>query len=45
MYYICSVWAKGQGLQIFFDACINQIGVEIHLATHAYCQSLTVSTG
>ena len=24
---------RGQGSQFFFDACINQIGVEIHLAT------------
>ena len=42
MYYRCSVWAKGQGLQIFFDACINQIGVGIHLATVSH--SLSVQT-
>ena len=28
---------RGQGSQILFDACINQIGVEIHLATVTVC--------
>ena len=41
---------RGQGSQIFFDACINQIGVEINLATvtvcdcECQCHSLSVDT-
>ena len=39
---------RGQCSQIFFDACINQIGVEIHLATvtvcECQCHSLSVDT-
>ena len=32
--------SQGPGLQIFFDACINQIGVEIHLATVSHSLSV-----
>ena len=41
---------RGQGSQIFFDACINQISVDIHLATvtvcdcECQCHSLSVDT-